>query len=224
MLRTDDGIYELLKTLKAIGGNSNSIDISSSDLGKAMGLSQQSASRLIIKAVKDGYIERGISGRKQKITITEKGLGVLVQEFSELSIMLNQQETAVIKGYTQSGLGEGRYYISRKQYIVQFNEKLGFIPYLGTLNLKIDPDSEVALRKLRSMPGIHIDGFRTDDRTFGAVKAFHAKIDGIESALIFPERSVYSDVIEIISREYLRERLNLKDGSLVTVEVSLSGY
>lgn len=99
MLRTDDGIYVLLKALKAIGGNSNSIDISSSDLGKELGLSQQSASRLIIKAVKDGYIERGISGRKQRINITEKGMGVLMQEFSELSIMLNQQEKAIIRVY-----------------------------------------------------------------------------------------------------------------------------
>ena len=222
MLKTDEGIYELLKALKAIGGNSNTVDVSSGDIGKIMGLSQQSASRIIIKGVESGYLVRGITGRKQRITITEKGIAVLMQELSELSIMLNKQDNAPITGYVQSGLGEGRYYISRKQYIVQFNDKLGFIPYLGTLNLKIDPKSEVALRKIRTLQGIRIEGFRTDDRTFGAVKAFKAKVEGRECALIFPERSVYSDVIEIISPEYLRQALGLLDGSMVTVDVSYS--
>jgi riboflavin kinase len=37
--------------------------------------------------------------------------------------------------------------------------------------------------------------------------------------VIFPERSVYSDVLEIISPIYLRERLGINDGDQIVVDV-----
>ena len=45
-----------------------------------------------------------------------------------------------VVGEVSSGLGEGRYYISRKSYIIQFQEKLGFIPFLGTLNIRVSQE------------------------------------------------------------------------------------
>lgn len=221
MQKSEENLYSLLKNLKILSGSSNTIMISSGEIGKKMGISQQSASRLILKAVEEGFIKRDLTARRQHLVITERGIGILMQEFSELSTMLGAQETTKITGYVQSGLGEGRYYISRKPYIVQFQEKLGFIPFLGTLNLRIDNKSEVALRKIRSMNGIKIEGFKTEDRTFGGVKAFHSTIEGIKAALIFPERSVYSNIIEVISSEFLREKLGLQDGSSVEIEVKL---
>lgn len=221
MQKSEENLYSLLKNLKILSGSSNTIMISSGEIGKKMGISQQSASRLILKAVDEGFIKRDLTARRQHLVITERGIGILMQEFSELSTMLGAQETTKITGYVQSGLGEGRYYISRKPYIVQFQEKLGFIPFLGTLNLRIDNKSEVALRKIRSMNGIKIEGFKTEDRTFGGVKAFHSTIEGIKAALIFPERSVYSNIIEVISSEFLREKLGLQDGSSVEIEVKL---
>lgn len=215
-----DNSYWALKAIKSIGGSRSVIPLSSVELAQFMGISQQSASRFILNLLHQGYITRQMSGRKQEINITEKGMGLLIKEYSDLALILEKPVKMKLDGTVQSGLGEGRYYISRKGYIVQFQEKLGFIPFLGTLNLRIRPGSELALRKLRSMDGIHIDGFTTEDRTYGPVKIFLGNISGIQCGVIFPERSVYSDVMEIISTDYLREKLNLDDGSEVKVEIT----
>ncbi len=217
---TFDNNYWALKAIKSLGGSKSLISLSSAELAQFMGISQQSASRFILNLLNGGYIQRQMNGRKQEVSITEKGMNLLAKEYSDLAILLEKPVKMKLQGTVQSGLGEGRYYISRKGYIVQFQEKLGFIPYLGTLNLRIKPGSELALRKLRSMDGIHIDGFTTEDRTYGPVKIFLGNISGIECGIIFPERSVYSDVMEIISTEYLREKLGIEDGSEVIVEVT----
>lgn len=217
---TFDNNYWALKAIKSIGGSKSLISLSSAELAQFMGISQQSASRFILNLLNGGYIQRQMNGRKQEVSITEKGMNLLAKEYSDLAILLEKPVKMKLLGTVQSGLGEGRYYISRKGYIVQFQEKLGFIPYLGTLNLRIKPGSELALRKLRSMDGIHIDGFTTEDRSYGPVKIFMGNISGITCGIIFPERSVYSDVMEIISTEYLREKLEIFDGSEVTVEVT----
>ena len=54
----------------------------------------------------------------------------------------------------------------------QFSSKLGIKPYPGTLNIKIYPEYENILRRIRSADGTHIDGFKDNERTFGAVKCF----------------------------------------------------
>ena len=211
--------YWFLKAIKAIGGSRNWIEISSGELARYMKISQQSASRMILSLLKEGLITRQMNGRRQELSITGKGMNVLMKEYTDLGTLIEKPTVLKIAGMVQSGLGEGRYYISRKYYIVQFQEKLGYIPYLGTLNVKISPASEIPFRKLRSMDGMHIDGFVTEDRTFGPVKCFHAHMGSTRCAIIFPERSVYSDVMEIISEDYLREKFSLADGQEISVEV-----
>jgi len=39
--------------------------------------------------------------------------------------------------------------------------------------------------------------------------------------VIVPNRSHYSDVVEVISKDYLREKLKLRDGDEVAVEIRL---
>lgn len=218
----DTNIYYALKVIKTRAGHRNYVTISSNELAEGMGLSQQSASRILIRLVDEGYVTRTFQNRKQRIVLTDDGLDVLYSELGRLSKILYLDSTISLSGTVQSGLGEGRYYISRKFYIIQFQEKLGFIPYLGTLNLKILPAFESPLRRLRSSPGIHIEGFKTEDRTFGPVKVFNATVNGEKCAVIFPERSVYTDVVELISESYLRGEFDLKDGDQVDVAIDLS--
>lgn len=213
--------YALLKQIKKVAGTTNKVSISSGELADMVGISQQSASRFILELIDNGYLTRKMENRKQSLKITEKGLHLLYSELSHLLKILGMGSKIKVPGRVSSGLGEGRYYISRKNYIIQFQEKLGWIPYLGTLNLKVEQANWDQLRQLRSSEGIHIDGFSTEDRTFGDVKAFRAKINGIPGAVIMPERTVYTDVIEIISETYLREALDLNDGDEVTIEVEV---
>lgn len=218
----DTNIYYALKIIKTKAGPKNHVSISSGELAEDMGLSQQSASRILIRLVEDGYITRAFQNRKQKVVLTDSGLDVLYRELGSLSRILHLDSKISLSGTVQSGLGEGRYYISRKFYIIQFQEKLAFIPYLGTLNVKIFPAFESQLRRLRSSPGIHIDGFKTEDRTFGPVKLFRATVNGERCAVIFPERSVYTDVVEVISEKYLRGELGLDDGDSVEVSINMN--
>jgi riboflavin kinase len=213
--------FEALKEIKKLCGSSGSAVVSSIKLGKILGISQQSASRILISLGKENMITRIMENRKQRIKLTEKGMDILITELNDLMGILNPKDTIDIKGVVTSGLGEGRYYISRKFYIIQFQEKLKFIPYLGTLNIKIKPNEDVHLSMLKNSPGIHIDGFTTEDRSFGPVKAFMCKISGVECAVLMPERTIHTDTMELISEHYLREKLDLKDGDEVTVKVYL---
>ncbi len=210
-----------LKALAEIRKEQGKIRLSSSQIGKIWGVSQQTASRIIIGMERDGLIRRKINGKTQDIEIEERGMDILYDIFGELSDLLEVERDLEIAGKVKSGLGEGRYYVSKKPYVTQFTEKLGIVPYPGTLNVKIEPEYESVLRQLRGRKGILIEGFSSDDRTYGAVKAFKCMIDGTDCALIFPYRSIYRDVMEIISSEFLREKLNLKDDDEVRIKFTL---
>ena len=213
--------FPYIKALAEIRKEQGKIRLSSSQIGNVWGVSQQTASRIIIGMEKEGLIRRKINGKTQDIELEERGMDLLYDIFGELSDLLEVERELEIAGKVKSGLGEGRYYVSKKPYVTQFTEKLDIVPYPGTLNVKIEPEYESVLRQLRGRKGIMIEGFSSDDRTYGAVKAFKCMIDGIDCALIFPYRSIYRDVMEIISSEFLREKLNLKDDDEVRIKFKL---
>ncbi len=213
--------FEALKKMKILFGSVNYGYISTMKLAELLNTSQQSASRILIMLSKNGYVARKTESRKQRVEITERGIETLKQELNELTVALNPLEVIDIDGEVQSGLGEGRYYVSRKYYIVQFQEKLHFLPYLGTLNLKIREEDADKIAVLNSRNGIEINGFRTDDRTFGGAKAFKCKVNNVDCAVLIPERTVHREVLELISEHFLREKLRLKDGDKVKVQIFL---
>ncbi|MEM1519284.1 MAG: DUF120 domain-containing protein, partial [Pyrobaculum sp.] len=59
-------------------------------------------------------------------------------------------------------------------------------------------------------------------RTYGGVRLFKAKIRGVETAVVIPERTHHSsDVIEIIAPMKLRDVLSLRDGEKIEIEIYL---
>jgi riboflavin kinase len=130
----------------------------------------------------------------------------------------------VFEGVLFSGLGEGAYYINQSGYKKQFTAKLGFEPYAGTLNLRVRKEDQEEVRLLEASPFILIEGFTDGNRSFGPAKCFQGEIsDKVEGALIFPVRTHYSgDVVEVISPQYLRKQLHLKDGDSVKVRAFTS--
>ncbi len=214
-------IYGTLRELKSMAGSTNKVTITSSDLGKRLGVSQQSASRYLIGLIRDGYLIRSSDAVNHSFKISEKGLDLLHSEMYTLMQMLGTSPVIELSGKVVSGLGEGKYYVSRKKYIIQFQQKLGFIPYLGTLNIKVGQSGWDKLHRLRASQGIYIEGFKTEDRTFGAVKAFRSEVNGVPCAIIMPYRTVYTDTVEIISRFFLRDYLNISDGDVITVRIFL---
>ena len=214
-------LYKLIE----VGAYPNEIIFTTTDLAKLLKASQQTASRHLIELEKLGLIHRVRLGRRESIKITAAGVKHLDNMFLTLKRAFEMKEAeTVFEGTLFSGLGEGAYYISQAGYKKQFSEKLGFEPYPGTLNLRVRKEDQEKVRMLEASPFILIEGFTDGSRSFGPAKCFHGKIaDKIEGALIFPVRTHYSgDVVELISTEFLRKALHLKDGDTVKVRAFTS--
>jgi len=214
-------MVEVLKRLAIKGGTSSTVSLSSRELGKEMGISQQSASNWILRLSQEGFIERQLGARTQMIKLSDKGVELLKKEYADYRCIFEAPGRLTIKGVVTTGFGEGRYYITQKGYTKQFIKKLDFEPYEGTLNLKLTPKELRSLELLKNSEGIKIEGFDKGGRTFGAVKCFHAMINNVDCTVVLPKRSHYKDVLEVISKVHLRRTLSLKDGDEVELCVML---
>lgn len=197
--------------------------ITTQELGRELGISQQSASRLLCRLERDGYIERESSPTGTRVSLTSKAISELLEVYKILHKMFTGLKyEIVLYGRVFTGLGEGKYYVTLPYYYRMWQEKLGFKPYPGTLNIRLTPESICLRRILESIPSIEIKGYTDKLRSYGGVKCFKGEINSIECAILLVERTHYGpDVIEIISPVYLREKLNLKDGDIVKVKVKL---
>ena len=133
-----------------------------------------------------------------------------------------QEDELTVTGEVFSGLGEAARYVSMSGYMEQFESKLGFSPYPGTLNLKLLSDNDLKAREnLVTASGIRIDGFSDGKRTFGAAKCFRAKVNEktIAAVLLIERTSHDESVMEIISPVNLRYELALNDGSKIFMTI-----
>ncbi len=217
-------IPTLLELLE-LGVKDRPVFITTTELGKKLGKSQQLASKHLEEMEREGMIERIRSGGKTYVKLTKKGVSSGAMLYSSLSrVFGNEEEKLNVVGTVFSGLGEGAYYISMKGYKKQFITKLGFEPFPGTMNLRLDsPVYRKIRRDLGSLKGIHIDGFNDGKRTFGGAECFRALLNGkVEGAVLIIERTTHDDsVLEIISPVNLREQFKLKDGDELKVTISL---
>lgn len=208
-----------LKKLALLGAHQKPIELSSVEFAEHIESSQQTASRKLKALEEDTLISRQFLPDGQLISITKNGIDILYKELSDYQeIFSGNGSIKILSGRLITGLGEGQYYISLEGYRSQFMEKLGFDPYPGTLNVKLDVKS-IEIRK-KITQNIKITGFTDQNRTFGKGSCFRVRIADIEGAVITPERTHYpEDIIEIIAPVNLRNYLDLKDGHNVNVEV-----
>ncbi len=208
-----------LKQLAIMGAITTFTEITSSRLGESVGISQQAASREILRLAEQRLIERQIGKKGQKLMISETGLELLKKEYLEYKLLFEPTKKLQIHGTVFSGLGEGKYYISQQKYMLQFRKRLLFRPFEGTLNVRVAPSDMPLFERLTYSAGITIQGFVSKGRTFGDVKCFIAKMQETECAIILPVRTHYTDVMEIIAKEHLRSVQNLSDGDVVEIDV-----
>ena len=120
-------------------------------------------------------------------------------------------------GVIVRGLGEGTYFMSMQHYQEEIKKKLGFKAYPGTLNLKVSKKQADSLKKLDA---IKIDGFKSNNKTFGGAVCYKAKIKNIDGAIVVPDLTKHKDIIEFIAPMHLKSELNLKDGDKIKVELT----
>ena len=123
----------------------------------------------------------------------------------------------VFVGRVFSGKGEGKEFITLPWVERQIQEKLGFTPYPGTLNIHLKSKSIKAKKQLEGVESFSV----CPEKGYCTGRLMKATIEGAECALILPQVPSYpKNVLEIIAKECLREKLKIKDDSEVTVTLA----
>jgi len=221
--------HDALATLRAIaldGGFAGETKLSCSGLADALDVSNQTASRRL-RALEDaGMIERDTVSDGQWVRVTEGGEHALREEYETYRRVFEEPATIDLAGSVTSGMGEGRHYISLPGYMEQFEDRLGYAPFAGTLNLDLDAESVRARAGLAAFDPITIEGWEGEDRTYGPAFCYPAAVetDGTTyepAHVITPERTHHDeDQLEVVAPEKLRDELGLADGDRLVVHVA----
>ena len=124
----------------------------------------------------------------------------------------------VLTGTVFSGSGNGRKFVCLPWVKRQIEEKLGFSPYPGTLNLHLNKENTKKKSLLEIANGIMIE----PQAGYCPGILFKACLGSLECAVVVPKVPNYpSDVLEIISPVYLREYLKLVEGGLVKASINV---
>jgi len=215
-----------LSYLLSKGAKYNYVTITTSFLGKNIHKSQQAASKHLLELEENKFITRIINGRNLSVKITSKGFSEMVKLSSVLQKSLDSSPSHIdLNGTLVSGMGEGAYYMGLKGYTKQFQSKIGYIPFPGTLNVRLDQKiHQESIKQFETLNGIKIKSFSDGKRTYGWVKCFSAKLNNsINCQLIILERTHHDDsVIELISKVCLRKNAKLKDGSKISIKIEIN--
>lgn len=216
----------ILSELLLCGAKNNFVELTTNEIAKKIKRSQQLASKELLDLEFFGCIKRNKKSKKYTIKVTEKGYQQVYDHFLFLKTAVESFKHVIdFEGQIITGMGEGAYYMSLNGYKKQFKEKLGYEPYPGTLNIKLNSMLFVEARKeMLKYPSINIEGFSDQSRTFGWVKCYPASINdskNINSSILILERTHYDDsIIELIAPFSIKEQFSLKNGDYVKLKVN----
>jgi len=221
-----DGLATL-KELALAGAFAGEAKLSCSGLAGQLDVSTQTASRRLQQLDNSGYIDRDIVGDGQWVQITTQGEHRLQAEYADYRRLFERDVTVELAGVVTSGMGEGRHYISLPGYASQFEARLGYEPFPGTLNVELEEESVRLRAGLSTIDPVPIDAWEDEERTYGPAGCYPATLstadDGRtydEAHAIVPERTHHDESqLELIAPVKLRDELDLEDGERLTVTV-----
>lgn len=214
-----------LMELLQLGAKDRFVKTPTTFLSRVFGISQQTASRVVNRLSREGLVDKRLIDGVTYVKLTESGLKKLKELKRSMEEAFSSPGVFFFEGRVFTGLGEGSYYMKKRGYRKQFYKTLGFEPYPGTLNVKLEREDLIEKNKrLRAMGGVKILGFEDTYRTYGDVYVYRAVVEeSLDAAVIYAERTHYSeDVVELISPYYLRGKLGLKDGDTIRFKVLLA--
>ncbi|THE65177.1 CTP-dependent riboflavin kinase [Salinadaptatus halalkaliphilus] len=216
----------VLKLLALEGGLEGDVKISCSHLADRLDASNQTASRRLQRLESAALLERDTVSDGQWVAITDDGEHALHAEYEDYRRIFETDAEVDLEGIVTSGMGEGRHYISLPGYKCQFEDRLGYEPFPGTLNVELREDSVRRRGAISALEPVPIDGWEDEDRTYGPAVCYAATIEtadgrSYENAhTIAPERTHHDDdQLEVIAPVKLRDELGLEDDDHVTVSV-----
>src|SRR3989442_6703765 len=107
---------ETLKAIALLGGTKEYVNLSSGELGKLVGVSQQSASQRILELIREGLVARDLATRRQRIRLTPRGGEILRKEDADYQRIFEIKETGTISGAVASRLHQGAVYMRQESY------------------------------------------------------------------------------------------------------------
>ena len=129
------------------------------------------------------------------------------------------EEDLAINGKIVSGAGEGAYFTQIDWVQQQCDEKLGFKPFPGTLNLETSEEFIPAIEVLDQQRGIELI---SPDPKFCNATAFRVSLGDISGAIILPEEKVRvhpKNIIEIIAPMNIKASLKVRDGESLKISI-----
>ena len=124
----------------------------------------------------------------------------------------------ILTGKTASGIGKARGFTQLKWVQEEFERKLGFRPWPGTFNLRVDPESQAQWDAVSRQPGIEIQPPDAGACVAQCYRVVLAHI--IEGAIVVPHVQGYPpDQVEVLAEENVRLCLGLVDGDPITLHV-----
>ena len=128
-----------------------------------------------------------------------------------------EEQKTILEGVVMSGLGKGSVFMSIDYYKGKIKENLGFVPYPGTLNLKIHKGQANLLKETKS---IRIEGFKKDNKMYGGASCYRVRLNDFEGAIIVPDLTEHEeDMIEVVAPINLKSGLKIKDGDKVKIDI-----
>lgn len=212
----------LIYIANKIGLNKNEV-LSTVEISEDMDFSQQTASRKMQELEDAGLIKKEYSPEGLRIGLTDKGANLLKENFKLMKKIFDKplsKKNNKIIGMVTSGIGEGKFYVQIQKYNEEFKRLLGKKPFPGTLNLVVDKDDYKEF--LLARDPIKIEGFKTNERTFGWINCYRIKLQKnnrqIDAIITIPERTSHPEnVAEIIATVYLRKELNVNDNDKIEI-------
>lgn len=123
-----------------------------------------------------------------------------------------------IRGKVFTGQGEGAFFSQLDWVKEQCRQKLGFVPYPGTLNLRVEGPYLETVKGMRQ--GEAPIQFLPPSPEFCPAKCYRVALGGVRGALVIPLAPNYpADVIEVWAPVKLKEALSLKDGDVLAIRI-----
>ena len=111
-------------------------------------------------------------------------------------------------------MGVGKEYISLEPYQRKIEEKTGFRPFPGTLNLRCEKNS--VKETLDDLEASRIDSFEFEGEKYSGVDVYMAELRGLQVAVLRMDVTDYGpEVVEVVAEQNLRDEFGFEDGEEV---------
>jgi CTP-dependent riboflavin kinase len=120
-----------------------------------------------------------------------------------------------VHGVVTSGLGQGAAFMGLPWVQDAVAARVGFVPYPGTLNVRLDREMVEIWRQMKNGHGVML---QTPASAPCGATLVPVELGGVTAAVIVPDVTRHGDdLLELIAPVHVRSLLGLRDGDGVTV-------